>query len=134
MQPYVTQETETDHAIRSFLHPHPQADQLPSVPKSLPILIFVHGLGGVLALFHPLPKGLVNLPSCLDIHFPGCGQSDVEPKSWKSYTLAALAALLEYGSFAGPISLYHQSIVLVRHRVGCSLLLLVHLQQATLGT
>lgn len=38
-------------SIRTFFHPHPQAAKLPSKPTPLPLLVFVHGLGGSAAQF-----------------------------------------------------------------------------------
>lgn len=107
--------------LRVFFRKHPQADKLPTEPAPLPLLVFIHGLGGSVAQFHPLLTSLVNLASCLSIDLPGCGRSGFEPKSWDAFTTESLAELLgiiieEYREKdAG------QGVVLIGHSMGCSL-------------
>lgn len=38
-------------SIRTFFSPHPHMDKLPTKPTPIPLLVFVHGLGGSLAQF-----------------------------------------------------------------------------------
>ncbi|CZR57244.1 related to peroxisomal serine-active lipase [Phialocephala subalpina] len=107
--------------IRVFSRPHPQIAKLPSDPAPLPLLVFIHGLGGSVAQFHPLLTSLVNNSSCLAIDFPGCGVSSFAPKAWDAYTTESLAELLEIivedyrDKDAG------QGVVLIGHSMGCSL-------------
>jgi pimeloyl-ACP methyl ester carboxylesterase/protein-tyrosine phosphatase len=83
--------------------------------------VFIHGLGGSVAQFHPLLTSLVNLANCLSIDLPGCGLSSLDPKSWEAYTTEALAELV-----ATIIEDYrendlHQGVVLIGHSMGASL-------------
>ncbi|KAG0648933.1 Polynucleotide 5 -triphosphatase [Hyphodiscus hymeniophilus] len=99
----------------------PKASSLPTTPAPLPLLVFIHGLGGSVAQFHPLLTSLVNLASCLAIDLPGCGLSSFEPKDWDAYTTDALAELLSI-----IIDDYRerdagQGVVLIGHSMGCSL-------------
>ncbi len=81
--------------LRVFYRRHPQADQLPTSPGPLPLLVFLHGLGGSVAQFQPLLNSLVHLSSCLALDLPGCGASDFVETAWEAYTTDALAELLE---------------------------------------
>ncbi|KAF1809394.1 hypothetical protein P152DRAFT_476523 [Eremomyces bilateralis CBS 781.70] len=80
--------------IRTFYRPHPYASKLPSRPRSLPLLVFCHGLGGSVAQFAPLLTSLVNLGPCLAIDLPGCGRSQFAPTNWEAYGCHALAELV----------------------------------------
>lgn len=107
--------------IRVFFRRHPQADKLPVDPAPLPLLVFIHGLGGSVAQFHPLLTSLVNLASCLSIDLPGCGMSGLEPKDWAAYQTDSLVELLN-----GIIEDYRekdngQGVVLIGHSMGASL-------------
>jgi pimeloyl-ACP methyl ester carboxylesterase len=104
--------------VRVFFRRHPQADKLPTPP--LPLLVFIHGLGGSAAQFASLLTSLVNISSCLAIDLPGCGRSRYEITSWNAYTTDALVELLqviisEYREKDG------QKVVLIGHSMGASL-------------
>ncbi|QSS61809.1 ribosomal protein S16 [Histoplasma capsulatum] len=112
-------------SIRTFLYPHPHIEELPTEPSPLPLLVFIHGLGGSLTQFHPLLTSLVNVAPCFGIDLPGCGLSSFSPKSWAAYSVEALATLL-----AVAINQYRdkergQKIVLIAHSLGCSLSALI---------
>ncbi len=107
--------------IRTFFRPHPQADKLPTKPTALPLLVFIHGLGGSLAQFHPLLTSLVNLSGCLGIDLPGCGTSDFAPSSWEAYTTEALVELLATVIDQHLDKAHDQGVVLIAHSMGCSL-------------
>ncbi|KAL6714127.1 hypothetical protein ACLMJK_008621 [Lecanora helva] len=115
----------TYSSIRTFYGPHPQADKLPSIPTPLPLLVFVHGLGGSLAQFNPLLTGLVNVAPCLGIDLPGCGRSKFSPTNWDAYTIRALAELLMVVITQYCAETPHQGVVLIGHSMGCSLSALV---------
>ncbi|OAX81100.1 hypothetical protein ACJ72_04556 [Emergomyces africanus] len=102
-------------SIRTFLYPHPHIQKLPTEPSPLPLLVFIHGLGGSLTQFHPLLTSLVNVAPCFGIDLPGCGLSSYSPKSWAAYSIEALATLL-----AVAIDQYRdkergQKVVLIAH-------------------
>ena len=108
-------------AIRVFYHPHPQAAKLPTKPTPLPLLVFIHGLGGSLSQFQYLLTSLVNIAPCLGIDLPGCGLSEFSPKSWESYSLEALAELVLVIIERYCDKNTGQGVVLVSHSLGCSL-------------
>ncbi|KAF2093708.1 hypothetical protein NA57DRAFT_48024, partial [Rhizodiscina lignyota] len=121
----VTGRSITYPSIRTFYHPHPQAAKLPTSPTPLPLIVFIHGLGGSVAQFHPLLTSLVNVAPCLAIDLPGCGCSAFEPADWEAYKLENLAALV-----ATAIDRYRedslgQEVVLIGHSMGCSLSVLL---------
>ncbi|KAM0178403.1 hypothetical protein ACHAPC_008453 [Botrytis cinerea] len=109
-------------SLRIFFSRHAQADKLPTKPAPLPLLVFIHGLGGSVAQFNPLLTSLVNLASCLSIDLPGCGLSAFDPKlPWDAYTVDALAELV-----GKVIEDYRekdtkQGVVLIGHSLGCSI-------------
>ena len=112
-------------SIRVFYRPHPQADKLPSIPTPLPLLVFIHGLGGSLAQFNPLLTSLVNVAPSLGIDLPGCGRSSFLPTSWDAYTTKALAELLIVMIRQHCAQDLNQGIILIGHSMGCSLSVLV---------
>lgn len=120
----------TYESVRVFYRRHPQADKLPTRPSPLPLLLFIHGLGGSATQFSPLLTSLVNSAPCLCIDLPGCGLSKFSPKSWEAYTIEALAELIEE-----VIEHYRereQSVVLIAHSMGCSLAALLASTTSTL--
>ncbi|KAI9878892.1 MAG: hypothetical protein M1830_010196 [Pleopsidium flavum] len=108
-------------SIRTFFRAHPQGDKLPSKPSPLPLLVFIHGLGGSLEQFHPLLTSLVNVSGCLGIDLPGCGLSAFAPSSWKAYSIEALVELLATVIEDHLDKARNQDIVLIAHSMGCSL-------------
>ena len=115
---YTTASGHTYRRIRTFYKEHQQASQL---PKDLPLLVFMHGLGGSAAQFVPLLTSLINQAPCLAIDLPGCGRSDFSPNDPQAYTTQALAELL-----AAVISRFRdsendQKVILIGHSLGCSI-------------
>jgi pimeloyl-ACP methyl ester carboxylesterase/protein-tyrosine phosphatase len=111
----------TYRSVRTFYHPHPQAERLPQDSHPLPLLVVLHGLGGSLAQFAPLLGSLVKITPCLGIDLPGSGLSQFDPKSWDAYSVEAMATLIahvvdQYRAMYG-----HKDVVLVGHSMGCSL-------------
>lgn len=101
-----------------FYKPHLNAYKL---PKSIPLLVFTHGLGGSAAQFVSLLTSLINQAPCLAIDLPGFGRSEFAPRNDKAYTTHALAELV-----ATIIKDYRdaendQKVVLVGHSMGCSI-------------
>ncbi|KAL9594490.1 MAG: hypothetical protein Q9219_007003 [cf. Caloplaca sp. 3 TL-2023] len=108
-------------AIRVFKREHPQADKLPSKPTPLPLLVFIHGLGGALAQFHPLLTSLVNVAPCLGIDLPGCGLSSFLPTTWEAYSQQALVELIATVIADACRENVNQGVILIGHSMGCSL-------------
>jgi pimeloyl-ACP methyl ester carboxylesterase/protein-tyrosine phosphatase len=108
-------------SIRTFFRPHPQGDKLPSKPTPIPLLVFIHGLGGSVAQFHPLLSSLVNVAPCLAVDLPGCGLSEFQPKAWEAYTPDRLVHLLAVIIEKHRDTDGGQGVVLICHSMGCSL-------------
>lgn len=102
--------------IRVFYRPHPKAAELPKDPAPLPLLVFVHGLGGSISQFHPLLGSLVNSASCLAVDLPGCGLSHFAPTIWDAYTTDALLDLLE--TVINEYRVKDQGVVFIAHSMG----------------
>lgn len=120
--------------IRTFYHSHPQAERLPDKGRELPLLVFIHGLGGSLAQFGPLLNSLVNIAPCFGIDMPGCGLSTFEPKFYQAYTTEALAALHKVAIEQCCQSYGHGDVVLIGHSMGCSISALLLSTTAGKGT
>ncbi|RMJ22232.1 hypothetical protein PHISP_06899 [Aspergillus sp. HF37] len=108
-------------SIRTFYCPHPHMSKLPTKPTPVPLLVFVHGLGGSLAQFHHLLTSLSNIGPCFGIDLPGCGLSTFEPTSWDAYSVDALAELLFTAIEEHRDKEAGQGVVLIAHSLGCSL-------------
>ncbi|KAF1940113.1 hypothetical protein EJ02DRAFT_239078 [Clathrospora elynae] len=122
VKPYTVPSTKfTYPEIRTFYRPHPQESKLPREPCPVPLLVFVHGLGGSIAQFNPVLLSLSNLAPCLAIDLPGCGVSSFEPTSWEAYTTEALVQLLAVVIEAHRAADEDQTVILVGHSMGCSL-------------
>lgn len=111
----------TYSGVRVFHKPHTRIDELPSDPAPLPLLVFVHGLGGSVAQFHPLLVSLTHNSSCLAVDLPGCGVSELAPTSWDAYTNEALVELLETIIDGYRDKDAGQGVILVGHSMGCAL-------------
>ena len=107
--------------IRTFYHDHPHADKLPSTPAPLPLLVFVHGLGGSLAQFGSLLTTLANTGPCFGIDLPGCGRSAFAPVDWPAYSHRALVQLLSVAVQQACDAAGTRQVVLVGHSLGCAL-------------
>ncbi|KAK7918011.1 hypothetical protein PG985_009885 [Apiospora marii] len=107
--------------IRVFHRVHPRAEALPAQPAPLPLLVFIHGLGGSVAQFEPLLTSLTNNASCLAVDLPGCGLSKFAPESWDAYSAPALAELLELIIETYRDSERGQGVVLIAHSMGSAL-------------
>ncbi|KAL4961325.1 RNA 5'-triphosphatase domain-containing protein [Aspergillus stella-maris] len=108
-------------SIRTFFRPHPQMEKFPTKPSPIPLLVFVHGLGGSLAQFNHLLTSLSNVGPCFGIDLPGCGLSTFAPDSWDAYKVEALAELLATAIDEHRDQEAGQKVVLIAHSLGCSL-------------
>ncbi|CAL5867340.1 uncharacterized protein PFLUO_LOCUS1555 [Penicillium psychrofluorescens] len=121
-------------AIRTFYCPHPQLERLPTNPSPVPLLVFVHGLGGSLAQFHHLLTSLSNVGSCFGIDLPGCGLSKFAPTDWKAYSVEALAELLAEAIDQHRDRAAGQGVILVGHSLGCSLAAVLASSTSSIGS
>ncbi|QIW99495.1 hypothetical protein AMS68_005013 [Peltaster fructicola] len=115
-------------AIRLAYIPHSKVAKLPA---DLPLLVFVHGLGGSAAQFAPLATSLSSAASCLLIDLPGCGRSTRAPRDPAAYTLSAFADIVS--AAIDQFRLDGQKVVLIGHSLGCSINVQLASQTTTLG-
>lgn len=108
-------------AVRVFFKPHARLDELPRDPAPLPLLVFVHGLGGSAAQFDPLLASLTHNSSCLAVDLPGCGVSELAPAAWEAYTNEALTELLDTVIDKYRDKKAGQGVILIGHSMGCAL-------------
>lgn len=120
--------------IRVFFRRHPQADHLPKDPAPIPLLVFIHGLGGSLAQFNSLLTSLTSIASCLAIDLPGCGVSQFANRSWEAYSTDALLELLETVIEEHRERAEGQGVVLIGHSYGASLAALLACPRGKLST
>ena len=104
--------------IRVFFRQHAKADELYRSNGPLPLLVFIPGLGGSVAQFHPLLSSLVDLAPCLSMDYPGGGRSKFAPTSWEAYTPEALGELLETIIEDYRDKEAEQTVVLIGHSMG----------------
>ncbi|KAA8911821.1 Alpha/Beta hydrolase protein [Sphaerosporella brunnea] len=112
----VTTDNFTYPSIRVFFRAHPKAALL---PKNIPLVVFVHGLGGQIQQFQHMIDYFVHFAHVLAIDLPGCGASEFAPKDWEAYTTPALCSLI-----ANIVERYRtegRKVVLVGHSMGCAL-------------
>jgi pimeloyl-ACP methyl ester carboxylesterase/protein-tyrosine phosphatase len=95
-------------------------DKLPSDPP-LPLLVFIHGLGGSASQFAELINRLINQAPCLAIDLPGCGKADMAPRTWNAYTMEQLVELLYVVVEEYRDRDHDQGVILIGHSMGCSL-------------
>ncbi|KAF2263021.1 hypothetical protein CC78DRAFT_290697 [Lojkania enalia] len=126
MKAYTVKSTRITYSgIRTFYKPHAHASKIPEEPDAVPMLVFIHGLGGSAAQFERILRSLTNLGPCLSIDLPGCGRSKFEPKSWEAYTTDALVGLLAEVIHKHRDQNHGQRVILIGHSMGCSLAILL---------
>ncbi|KAK5192540.1 hypothetical protein LTR96_007168 [Exophiala xenobiotica] len=115
---------ETEYArypsIRIFYYPHAHAEKLQAI-ADLPLLVFIHGLGGSLPQFAPLLGSLANVGPCFGIELPGHGLSAFSPKDYNAYKFQAFVALWRKAIEDICREKGHQKVVFVAHSLGCSI-------------
>ncbi|KAI9717599.1 MAG: hypothetical protein M1828_007160 [Chrysothrix sp. TS-e1954] len=117
---HVDQTGFTYPGIRVFHHEHPKASSFPPA-RPLPLLVFVHGLGGSALQYHSLLQRLTSIAPCLAIDLPGCGRSVLAPSDLAAYTPKALTLLLGTIIETYRDKAHEQRIVLIGHSYGCGL-------------
>ncbi|RMZ92737.1 hypothetical protein DV736_g34, partial [Chaetothyriales sp. CBS 134916] len=116
-------------SIRTFYHPHRHHEKLQAIAE-LPLLVFVHGLGGSLEQFGPLLGSLVNVGPCFGIELPGHGKSAFEPHDYGAYTVNAFVDLWQTAIVNVCQEYGHRKVVLLGHSMGCSISALLATQAA----
>lgn len=86
------------------------------LPKPIPLLVFIHGLGGQINQFEPLLKHFGHIASVLAVDLPGCGQSPLTDRRWDSYTTESLAEVVN--QVIENVS-EGRKVVLIGHSLGC---------------
>ena len=107
-------------SVRTYYRPHAHRAKLEAI-ADLPLLVLIHGLGGVLPQFAPLLHSLVNVAPCFGIELPGHGQSAFAPTDYDAYKLQALAALWKVAIKRACTKHGHTRVVLIGHSMGCSI-------------
>jgi pimeloyl-ACP methyl ester carboxylesterase len=79
------------YRLRVFYAPHSLVSIL---PKPLPVIVFIHGLGAQINQFEPLLKYFGQVADVMALDLPGCGQSPLTDRRWDLYTTDALVTLV----------------------------------------
>ncbi|EZF29098.1 Dual specificity protein phosphatase [Trichophyton interdigitale] len=111
--------------IRTFYYPHPHTEKFPTEPKVLPLLVFIHGLGGCLAQFNHLLHSMITAGPCFGIDLPGCGLSTFAPRKWSAYSIEALAELVANAIEKHRDAARNQDVIIIAHSMGCSIAALI---------
>ncbi|EFR03099.1 dual specificity phosphatase catalytic domain-containing protein [Nannizzia gypsea CBS 118893] len=111
--------------IRTFYYPHPHTEKLPTEPKVLPLLVFIHGLGGCLAQFNHLLHSMITIGPCFGIDLPGCGLSTFAPRKWSAYSIEAMAELVANAIEKQRDAARNQDVIIIAHSMGCSVAALI---------
>lgn len=107
-------------SIRTFYRPHAHREKLQEI-QDLPLLIFIHGLGGTLSQFAPLLGSLVNVAPCFGLELPGQGLSAFSPQDYEAYTTSAFKVLWRTAIEDICAEHGHRRVVLIGHSYGSSL-------------
>lgn len=98
--------------IRTFYRPHAHVQKQAELSE-LPLLVFLHGLGGVLPQFAPVLSSLTNIAPCFGLELPGHGRSTFEPRAYGAYTTDAFVALWKEAIEQACQQNGHTSVVLI---------------------
>jgi pimeloyl-ACP methyl ester carboxylesterase/protein-tyrosine phosphatase len=107
-------------AVRIFYRPHTHKDKLQAI-ADLPLLVFIHGLGGSLSQFASLLGSLVNTGPCFGLDVPGHGLSKFSPQDFEAYETSALKVLWRTAISQACAEHGHKSVVLIGHSYGSSI-------------
>lgn len=106
--------------IRQFYRPHVHREKLPEI-ANLPLLVFIHGLGGSIQQFCPLLSSLINIAPCFALDLPGHGASNFQPTDYRSYKIEAFVALWQTAIQDICKQYGHSQVVFIGHSMGGSL-------------
>ncbi|ETI25201.1 hypothetical protein G647_04574 [Cladophialophora carrionii CBS 160.54] len=118
-RPYKTKYAEYS-SIRTFYHPHAHAEKSQAI-ADLPLLVFIHGLGGSLPQFAPLLGSLVNIAPCFGLDLPGHGMSAFSPQNYDAYEIAAFCELWQTAIREVCEEHGHKRVLFIGHSMGCSI-------------
>lgn len=139
----------TSHAfyprVRTFYRPHEHREKHRDI-EDLPLLVFIHGIGGVLPQFAPLLQSFTNIGPCFGLELPGHGRSAFAPREYEAYTIEANATLWKTAIQETCEAQGHKAVVLIGewmcemrwesandqpgHSLGCSIAALLASEQA----
>jgi len=120
-RPYTTRYA-TYPQIRTYYQLHPHNGSHADITE-LPLLVFIHGLGGVLPQFAGLLGRLTKVAPCFGLELPGHGRSAFRPRAYEAYTIEANVALWKVAIEEICEQNGHKSVVLVgelKLQIGCS--------------
>jgi predicted alpha/beta-fold hydrolase len=100
------------YRIRIF---HARHSFQPILPKPIPLIVFIHGLGGQINQFEPLLKCFCQVADVLAVDLPGCGGSPLTNRNWDLYTTEALTTLVHW-TIEDKIS--DRKVVIIGHSLG----------------
>jgi len=99
--------------LRVFYSPH---SLLTTLPKQMPLIVFIHGVGGQIGQFERLLRYFGQVADVLALDLPGCGKSPFTDRRWESYTTEALAELVLH---VVERKLQGRKVIVVGHSLGC---------------
>lgn len=85
------------------------------LPKPIPLIVFIHGLGGQINQFEPLLKYFCQVADVLAIDLPGCGGSPLTCRDWDLFTTDALATLVNR---VIEDKIRYRKVILIGHSLG----------------
>ena len=101
-----------NHPIRVFYAEH---SLLSVLPKPMPLIVFIHGLGGQINQFEPLLKYFSQIADVLAPDLPGCGGSPINDRNWDQYTTESLVSLVHR---VIERRIKHRKVVLIANSLG----------------
>lgn len=105
-------------SIRTFYRAHAHKAKLPELAE-LPLLVFIHGLGGSLPQFGPLLGSLINVAPCFGLELAGHGRSAFAPTDYPAYAFEANVELWKTALEDVCDRHGHKSVILIGHSMGC---------------
>lgn len=103
--------------IRLFFAPHHMARKLPQMP----VVMFVHGLGGQLDMFSGLLEYFSHFAGVIAVELPGCGRTPATSFRPAYSPEGMTTALLHALDLTGPKGMWPEKVVLVGHSMGSQL-------------